>query len=117
MTPGHRSKLLSRFGKDRPMKKSTRREFATQLGTVAAGIALSETVGSRVAAAAVTSPDLSIDITGLCGLVHDRAHARTEVIFVDASMLGSGMPKPTPIPMANLPDVTHPPEDPNPTPV
>jgi hypothetical protein len=97
------------------MRKSTRREFAAQLGTVAAGIALSETVGSRVAAAAVTSSDLSIDITGLCGLVHDRAHARAEVIFVDAGMLGSGMPKHTPILMANLRDVMNPPEDSKPT--
>jgi hypothetical protein len=101
--------------KDRPTKKSTRREFAAQLGTVAAGIALSETVSSRVAAAAVATSDLSIDITGMCGLVHDRARARTEVIFVDTSVLGSGMPKHTPILMANLRDVMNPPEDSKPT--
>jgi hypothetical protein len=97
------------------MKKSTRREFATQLGTVAAGIALSETVSPRTAAAAVASYDLSIDITGMCGLVHDRAQNRMDVIFVDASVLGLGIPKHTATLVANLRDVMNGPEDSKPT--
>src|SRR5260370_29894788 len=94
---------------------STRRDFALQLGSIAAGIAVSETVGSTVAAAAVPSSELSIDITGLCGLVHDRARARTEVVFVDTSALGSWIPKHTPILIANLRDVMNPPEESKPT--
>jgi hypothetical protein len=101
--------------KDRRMRKSTRREFATQLGTVAAGIALSETASSRVAAAAGGSSELSIDISGMCGLVHDRARARTDVIFLDTSVLGLRMPKHTAFLVANLRDVMNLTKDTRPT--
>src|SRR4249920_3749460 len=97
--------------KDRPMRKSTRREFATQLGTVAAGIALSEAVSPRAAAAAIGSSDLSIDITGLCALVHDRSGNRMDVVLIDTSVLGLGIPMHTAILAANLRDVMNPPED------
>jgi hypothetical protein len=97
------------------MTKNTRREFAMQLGGVAAGLTLGETVGARAASAAVGSYDLSIDITGMCGLVHDRARTRTEVIFVDTSALGPRIPKHTPVLIANLRDVMNPPQDSKPS--
>src|SRR2546425_2740382 len=97
------------------MTTSTRRDFALQLGGVAAGIAVSGSVKPAAAAAAVASSELSIDITGICGLVHDRARAGMEAVFVDTSALGSWIPKHTPMLVANLRDVMNPTEESKPT--
>jgi hypothetical protein len=94
---------------------TTRREFAVQLGGLAAGISLGEIVGSREAAAAAGSSDLSIEITGLCGLVHDRKRAMTEVLFIDTTVFGAQIPRHKPVLIANLRDVMNPSEDSKPT--
>jgi hypothetical protein len=78
-------------------------------------MALGETIGARKATAAIDNSNLSIDMTGLCGLVHDAAQNRVEVILIDPTRSGSPIPKHTPVLIANLRDVMNPPSDSKPT--
>jgi hypothetical protein len=78
-------------------------------------MALGETIGARRATAAIENSSLSIDMTGLCGLVHDAAQNRVEVILIDPTRSGLPIPKHTPVLIANLRDVMNPPSDSKPT--
>ncbi len=87
------------------MGKSTRREFAFQCGGAAAAVSLGQALNARDARAGTNQLQVSIDIMGLNALVHDEGARRAEVLFVNPT--GLGMPKHTPLLVANLNDVIN----------